>query len=106
MESSIVVFVTCGSKKEAQRIAQTLVRTRLAACVNILGHGKSIYRWKRRVESAAEVLMLIKSTRKRFAALEREIRRLHSYAIPEIIAVPILAGSKPYLQWLNECVKN
>lgn len=106
MESSIVVFVACGSMKEAQRIARMLVRTRLAACVNILGQGKSIYRWKRRIESATEILILVKSTRKKFAVLESEIRRLHSYDTPEIIAVPILTGSKPYLRWLHQCVKD
>lgn len=103
---SIIVFVTCGSAKEAQRIAKTLVQRRLAACVNIIGQVKSVYRWKGRMESAKETLMLIKTTRRKFAPLEKQIRALHSYDMPETIAVPILAGSKPYLRWLQECVKD
>lgn len=103
---SIIVFVTCGSAKEAHRIAKTLVQRRLAACVNVMGPVKSVYRWKGRTESAAEILMLIKSTPKKFALLENEIRRLHSYDMPEIISVSILGGSKPYLRWLQECVKD
>lgn len=102
----VVVFVTCGSTREAQRIAKTLVQRRLAACVNIVGPVKSVYRWKGRVESAREILMVIKTTRARFAELEKEIEKLHSYDMPEIIALPIRAGSKPYLKWLRECVRS
>lgn len=103
---SIVVFVTCDSARGARVIARALVQKRLAACVNIMGSLKSIYRWKGRIESANEVLMFIKTTRAKFAALEDEIRRLHSYDTPEIIALPICEGSKPYLKWLRECVRN
>lgn len=103
---SIVVFVTCGSAEEAQRLSRALVQKRLAACVNTMGSLKSTYRWKGRIESANEILMLIKTTRTKFAAVEKEIRRLHSYDTPEIIALPIREGSKPYLKWLRECVKN
>jgi periplasmic divalent cation tolerance protein len=101
----IVVLVTCASRKEAERLAESLVHKRLAACVNIAtGSVKSIYRWKRKVESATEVPVVIKTTRRKFAALEKEIRRLHSYDTPEIIALPILAGSAAYLEWIAASV--
>jgi periplasmic divalent cation tolerance protein len=69
------------------------------------GPVQSVYRWKGKVETTKEVLLLIKSTRKRFSALEREIRRLHSYETPEIIALPIVAGSRAYLRWIEESVR-
>ncbi|MGB6484801.1 MAG: divalent-cation tolerance protein CutA [Candidatus Acidiferrales bacterium] len=103
---SIVVFVTCASKKEAERLGKVVVRKRLAACANVVASPvKSIYRWKGKVETTVEVLMLIKTTRGKFRALETEIRRLHSYDTPEIIALPIAAGSKAYLEWLRQSVK-
>lgn len=103
---SIVVLVTCGSKKEAERLAKTVVRKRLAACVNLMASGvKSVYRWKGQVETAVEALMLIKTTRRKFGALESEIRRLHGYDTPEIIALPIVAGSEAYLSWVRNSVK-
>src|SRR5579859_1065734 len=105
MTDKIVVMVTCGSRAEARKIARAVVEARLAACANVMGGPvQSIYRWKGRVETAKEVLILLKSTRKRFAALEREIRRLHSYDTPEIIALPIVGGSRAYLQWIKDSV--
>jgi len=106
MTNTILVMVTCGSAKEAKRIARRLVDARLAACVNIsTAPVQSIYRWKGKVKTAKEILLLVKSTRKRFPALEREIRRLHSYDTPEIIALPIATGSRAYLYWLAESVR-
>jgi periplasmic divalent cation tolerance protein len=82
------------------------VDARLAACVNILpGAVRSIYRWKGRVESAQERLLLIKTSRKRLAELRAAVERLHSYDVPEFIALPIAAGSPKYLAWLGECLK-
>jgi periplasmic divalent cation tolerance protein len=102
----IVVLATCGSAKEARRVARSLVEKRLAACVNILEVPvRSIYRWKGKVESARESLLIIKSSRKRFAALQDAIRHLHSYDVPEIIALPIERGSRDYLAWLGESVR-
>jgi periplasmic divalent cation tolerance protein len=99
----IVVLVTCGSVKEARTIARALVERKLAACVNILPSAvESIYRWKNKVESAKEFLLMIKTTRKRFTALESEVRRLHSYDVPEIIALPVASGSREYLNWIAE----
>lgn len=102
---SIVVLVTCKSEREAGNIARAVVNKRLAACANIAKSTvKSLYWWKGKTEAATEVLMLIKTTRGRFDALEKEIRRLHSYDTPEIIALPIVAGSKAYLKWISESV--
>ncbi|MGC1105264.1 MAG: divalent-cation tolerance protein CutA [Candidatus Acidiferrales bacterium] len=103
---SVVVFVTCPSEKEADRLGKVVVCKRLAACVNVVASPiKSIYRWKGKIETTVEVLMLIKTTRGKFRALETEIRRLHSYDTPEIVALPIAAGSKVYLEWLRQSVK-
>lgn len=105
MSRSVVVLVTCGSAKEAKSIADALVRKHLATCVNIVTSPvRSIYRWKGKIETAREYLLLIKTSRRRFAALEKEIQELHSYEVPEIIALPIARGSKPYLKWLGESV--
>lgn len=105
MTDKILVLVTCGSVGEARKIARALVERRLAACVNMVGaRVESVYRWKGKVERAKEVLLVIKSSRGRFRALEREVKRLHNYSVPEIIAVPIAAGSAEYLTWISECV--
>jgi len=106
MTDKVLVFVTCNSLKEAGKIGRALVEARLAACANILqGPVRSIYRWKGSIESAREVLIMLKTSRKRFAALEKEIRRLHSYDMPEIIALPIERGSRAYLRWLGDSAK-
>jgi periplasmic divalent cation tolerance protein len=103
---SRVVMVTCGTPAEARRIARAVVTKRLAACVNIvLSPAESVYRWKNKIEKAREYLLLIKTTANRLAGLEREVKRLHSYEIPEFIALPIAAGSREYLSWLGECVR-
>lgn len=100
------VLVTCGSLPEARRIARRVVAARLAACVNIVGAPvESIYRWKGKVEKAREFLLLMKTTAPRLAALEREVQRLHSYDVPEFIALPVTAGSRAYLRWLAGTVK-
>jgi len=102
---AIVVLVTCKSPAEARRITSVLVRKRLAACGSFLGTPvASIYRWKGRVESARETLLILKTIRSRFRTLEKEIRRLHSYQVPEIIALSIVSGSQKYLNWLLESV--
>jgi periplasmic divalent cation tolerance protein len=103
---SRIVLITCGSILEARRIASKVVRKRLAACANIvLGPVQSIYRWKGRVQGAREVLMLLKTSANRLDELEREVKRLHSYEVPELIALPVSAGSREYLAWLGASVK-
>lgn len=100
--SKIIVLTNCASLKEARRIAQTLVERRLAACINTATSPvESVYRWKGKMEKAKEYLLLVKTSRARFAAVERAIRELHSYEVPEIVALPIVAGSRDYLSWLS-----
>ena len=101
-----IVLVTCGTLAEGRRIARSAVSKRLAACVNIiLGPVESFYTWKGNLEKAREYLLVIKTTEKRLAKLEKEVKQLHSYKVPEFIALPILGGSKDYLAWLGESVK-
>lgn len=106
MTDKRVVLVTCSSEEEASRIARALVVERLAACVNILESPvRSIYRWKGRVETAMEHLLVIKTRRARLRALEAIVKRLHSYDTPEMIALPVAEGSRRYLAWLDESVR-
>lgn len=104
MTETIIVFCTCGSQKEASHVAKELVEKRLAACVNIIPTMQSVYRWEDRVEEASEHLLLIKSTAKLFERLRKSIVELHSYEVPEIIAVPVAEGTEPYLCWVKESV--
>lgn len=102
-KESRIVLVTCGSIREARRIARQAVKNRLAMCVNImLGRVWSIYWWKGKAETAREVLMILKTSERRLEELEKEVLRLHSYDVPEFVVLPIEAGSKEYLAWLNE----
>ena len=101
-EDAIVVFMTAASGEEATRLAEMLVGAHLAACVQILPEMESVYRWEGKIERQAEVLLLAKTTQAKFSDLEREVRALHSYETPEIVAVPITAGSAPYLEWLSQ----
>ncbi|MGE5644376.1 MAG: divalent-cation tolerance protein CutA [Acidobacteriota bacterium] len=105
MTDKIIVFSTCGSAEEAGRIARELVEKRVAACVNILTGIASVYRWKGAVEEAAEVLLVIKTTRELFPRLRDEIRALHSYEVPEIVAMPVVDGLDDYLAWIADSVK-
>jgi periplasmic divalent cation tolerance protein len=101
-----LVLVTCATLLQAKLIARTVVEKRLAACVNILRVPvESHYRWKGRVESARELLLLIKTTAPKLPQLEKEVKRLHSYAVPEFLVLPIVAGSDDYLSWLTDSVK-
>ena len=104
---AIVVLVTCKSKTEARGIVSALVEKRLAACGNILETPvSSIYRWKGKIGRAKEYLVVLKSTRAAFSALEREVTRLHSYDVPETIALPIVDGARKYLAWVGENVRD
>ena len=102
---AILVLMTAGSREEATRLAEMLVGARLAACVQILPEMESVYHWKGEIKRDPEVLLLAKTTEARFPLLEREVRALHSYETPEIIALPIVAASAPYLEWLTGTVK-
>lgn len=104
MQEFIVVYVTAGSADEADRLARSLVDERLAACVNRIKSVQSVYRWQGKVEQSEEELLIIKTSRERFAALEKRVRELHSYSVPEVIALPVIDGSSNYLKWLKEQV--
>ncbi len=101
MTDKIVVLSTASCVEEAESIARALISAKLAACVNILPGAKSVYRWKGEIEEAAEILLVIKSRRELFAALQIELKKVHSYENPEIIALPIVDGSDAYLDWLH-----
>lgn len=104
MAETIVAFVTAGSKDEAEKIARALVEERLAACVNVIAGVHSFYRWQGEVCADPEFLLLIKTTRESLMALSDRVRQLHSYDLPETIAVKIDDGSRPYLAWIEENV--
>jgi|ERR1700687_483389 periplasmic divalent cation tolerance protein len=102
---SRVVFVTCGTLREGTKIARRVVKKRLAACVNVLRSPmNSYYTWKGKLEVAREYLLVMKTSSKRLAALEKEVKRLHSYEVPEFIALAITDGSRAYLVWLQQSV--
>lgn len=103
---AVVVLITAGSREEAARLALMLVGARLAACVQIMPEMESVYRWEGAVQREPEVLLLAKTLRGTFAELEREVRALHSYETPEIIALPVVAASVPYMEWLNANTSN
>lgn len=101
MNDFVVVYVTVGSSEEGERLARALVEERLAACVNRIRPVRSIYRWQGKVEESDEELMILKTKRELFGQLKKRIRELHSYSVPEIIALPVLEGDEAYLRWLD-----
>jgi periplasmic divalent cation tolerance protein len=101
MPTFIQVVTTLGKQADAQRIAQAVVQNRLAACAQVFGPISSTYWWNDRLETAEEWYCLIKSTDDLYDELEAAIRRLHPYDVPEIVALPVLRGSKSYLDWLS-----
>lgn len=105
MTDKRIVLSTAGSQEEARKIAHFVVENQLAACVNIIPHIESIYRWQGKMESSAEWLLLIKTTEEKFSAVRDAIRRLHSYDLPECVVLAIEDGSAPYLEWIAESTK-
>lgn len=102
---NIVIFVTTKDSSEAQAIARALVDQKLVACANIVSGVKSLFWWQGKVDEASEVLLILKTKRSLFKRIEKTVKSLHSYDVPEIIALPIVAGSQEYLKWLNDSVK-
>ena len=101
MTDKIVVFTACESSEEAKKLARHLVETRVAACVNIIPGAFSVFRWEGKVDEASEWLLIVKTTRARLDDLKVELRRIHSYSVPEVVAVPIVDGSEDYLEWVD-----
>ena len=104
-EKVLLALSTFPDTETARRIAHQLVTEKFAACANVLPAVESIYRWKGKIETAREHLLLIKTTTRRLKSLEREVLRLHSYETPEFLVLPISSGSKPYLRWLSDSCK-
>jgi len=103
--TGLVVLVTCPSQASARRLAAHLIRSRVAACVNVIGQVESLFWWKGKSESAREYLLMIKTSRSRFEALRRTVVAHHPYDVPEVIALPIAAGHAPYLAWIQRSVR-
>ena len=101
MSGELVVLVTVPAREDGERIAEALVGEQLAACVNILGPIRSIYRWQGEIARDDEHLLVIKTTRTRYPALEARVKALHSYDTPEVVALPIERGSAAYLEWIR-----
>ena len=99
---NIVIFITTKDEKEAKDIASRLVESKLAACVNIVSSIKSIFHWQGKVDSSEESLLIVKTKKRLFNKLIKAVKQIHSYEVPEIIALPIIGGSKEYLRWLND----
>lgn len=100
--AALICYCTCPDRDSATRIADALVEERLAACVNLLGEIHSVYRWQGRIERAAEVLLVIKTTDERLESLQRRIVALHPHELPEVIAVEVVGGSPAYLDWIHQ----
>lgn len=105
MTDKVVIMVTAGSRRECRKIARHLVEAKLAACVNITQAIESIYHWEGKIADEKEFVLLIKSTRGLFPEIKAEISKIHSYHTPEIICLPIIDGSRNYLQWVSDSVK-
>jgi periplasmic divalent cation tolerance protein len=102
MSGFLQIQTTTADGQHAEAIAQTLLKSRLAACVQVIGPIKSFYRWQGTIETSHEWLCLIKTSVAKFAEVEAAIRELHTYDVPEIVALPIADGSKDYLGWLGD----
>ena len=105
MTDKVVILVTAASRPECRKIAHHLVEAKLAACVNITQTVESVYRWEGKVTAEKEFVLLIKSNRELFPEIKAEISKIHSYHTPEIICLPIIDGSRNYLQWVGDSVK-
>ncbi len=101
-EEVLIVLSTFADAETARQAARTLVEERLAACANIVPQIESIYRWREKIESGAEVLVIFKTTRGRYQQFEQRLRALHPYEVPEIVALPMATGHDPYLNWVVE----
>jgi uncharacterized protein involved in tolerance to divalent cations len=106
MSEKFVVFVSCSGKEQAEKIAGAVVEERLAACVNVLPGVRSCYVWEGKIKWEDEVVLVIKTTRDTFRALERRVIALHTYENPEVVGLKIEAGAEKYLKWVGDSVEN
>lgn len=105
MNKYVVVFITVSSAKEAEKITKHIIGEKLAACVNIIPEVSSTYWWKNKIENSTESLLIIKTRKTCFKKLIKEVKKIHSYTVPEIIALPIIDGNKDYLKWISDSLK-
>ena len=101
----IIVFITAPNKKEARNIAQVLLKAKLAACANIVEKIDSFFWWKGKIDNSPEVLLIAKSKKAKLPGIIKKVKSIHSYGVPEIIALPVIAGSRPYLDWIDESLR-
>ena len=101
----IVIFITASNKKEAQKISAALIREKLAACVNVIDKVDSVFFWESKIDRARESLLVIKSKKDKFSKIIKLVKSMHSYKVPEIIALPIIAGDKSYLRWIDASLR-
>ncbi len=101
----VVILITASNKKEAQKIATGLVKAKLAACVNIVDKIDSLFFWEAKIDRTKESLLVIKSKKEKLPSIIKLVKSLHSYKVPEIIALPIISGSKPYLRWIDASLR-
>ncbi len=105
MTDKVVIMVTAASRRECRKIAKHLIEAKLAACVNITQPVESLYHWEGKIADEKEFVLLIKSTRDLFPEIKAAISKIHSYHTPEIVCLPIIDGSRNYLQWMSDSVK-
>lgn len=103
--SYIVVIITTSNKEEAEKIVRSLLKEKLIACANIVGPVSSFFWWQEKIDEANEFLVFMKSSKNLFERLSERVMEIHSYDVPEIIALPIIEGSPPYLDWLKACLQ-
>jgi len=101
MTDKIVIFSTSATEEEAERLTRVLLDARLAACINVIPRVRSFYRWKGAIESGDECLLLIKSSRGLFGELKAALEKVHSYEVPEVVALPVVEGAANYLEWMT-----
>ncbi|MCC6141875.1 MAG: divalent-cation tolerance protein CutA [Nitrospira sp.] len=102
----IIVLVTAPGLREGSRISKEIVTSRLAACVNIISGVQSLYRWNGKIVQEKEVMLIMKTTRRRYRKLEQKIKQLHPYEVPEVIAIPLIRGLPQYIEWVEREVAN
>ncbi len=105
MDNPVVILVTVATKEEGESIANQVVNRKLAACVNIIPQLQSIYYWQNKIETGSEVLLLIKTMPDRLTDLIQQIKLLHSYDVPEILALPIIQGNQEYIRWVYDSTR-
>ena len=101
----VVIFITVPGKKEGHYIANELIKAKLVACVNIIDNVESVFRWKGKVDKAAESLLIVKTTKKLVNKVIKKTKAIHGYEVPEIIALPIISGNRQYLDWIDDSVR-